>query len=102
MSKLVQGASLALAVSLALGGIANAAGTLDAAELKAQTSTNKASSKFTAAKSGCISKCLAAQIKIAGNKDDCLSPTYSNPAVNTCIFVAGATGQSVPFFHAVA
>ena len=85
MSKLVQGASLALAVSLALGGIANAAGTLDAAELKAQTSTNKASSKFTAAKSGCISKCLAAQLKAALPLADCLAPGYANPAVAACI-----------------
>lgn len=95
MGKFVKGAALALAVSWALGGIASAQLTSD--ELKAQKGTNSAGAKFTAAKAKCIQKCLAAQYKIAANKDDCLSPTYSNPAVNTCIFDAakGAEAKAI-------
>lgn len=94
MGKLVKGASLALAVSLALAGSASAR---TAAEAKAEKAVNGAGAKFTAAKSTCISKCLAAQLKIAANKDDCLSPTYANPAVNTCIFdpAKGAEAKAV-------
>jgi hypothetical protein len=83
MSKFVQGASMALAISLAFGSVANA--TLTADELKGQTGVSKAASKFTAAKAKCISKCLATQFKLpVPNFASCLNP-YTDPAVSFCI-----------------
>lgn len=96
MGKFIKGASLALALSLSLGGIASAAGTLTADEFKAQAAFGKAGAKFTDAKTKCVSKCIATAVKLATPQANCLAPAYADAAVNLCIFdaVKGAEAKA--------
>ena len=77
---------LGILMSVGLASVGHAQLTAD--ELKGQAGTNRASAKFTALKSSCISKCLAAHFKAGTPKEDCLAPSYVDPTVNTCIFGA--------------
>ena len=83
MVKFVKGALLTVTVSLALGGIATAAGTLTDAEFKCQTAVSKAGSKFVGSKTKCASKCIANANKGVEPIADCYAP-YAGPTL-TCI-----------------
>jgi len=83
MVKFVKGALLTAAVSLALGGIASASGTLTAAELKCQAGTSKTLAKFVGSKAKCASKCIGNAGKAVEPYSDCYAP-YGG-ATLTCI-----------------
>jgi hypothetical protein len=83
MVKFVKGALLTAAVSLALGGIASAAGTLTDAEFKCQAGVSKAGGKFVGSKSKCAIKCQGNASKAVEPIADCYAP-YAGPT-NTCI-----------------
>src|SRR5262245_28830571 len=83
MTKIVKGALLAGVVSLALGGIASAQGTLTDAEFKCQAGNSKAGSKFVGSKAKCAIKCQGNAAKAVEPIADCYAP-YAG-ATNTCI-----------------
>jgi hypothetical protein len=74
MVKFVKGALLTATVSLALGGIASASGSLTPAEFKCQKSVSKAGSKFVGSKSKCASKCITNAGKSLNPYSDCFAP----------------------------
>jgi len=58
-------------------------------EVKCESGTGKALTKFVGVKSKCAQKCLANQRKaLAPDYSVCQPPGYSDPATNTCIFDA--------------
>ena len=96
MTKFAKGALVASAMALSFVGVASAQ--LTDAEFKCQVSTSKAGVKFVAGKTGCASKCFAAQWKVAGSFTDCMPP-YGGTAA-TCI-LDPAKGQEAKFSGAI-
>ncbi len=74
MTTFVKGALLTAAVSLALGGIASASGTLTDAEFKCQVGVSKAGGKFVGAKTKCGIKCIGNAVKSVEPYSDCFAP----------------------------
>jgi len=54
-------------------------------EVKCESGTGKALSKFVGSKSKCASKCFVAARKTSGPYTGCFGPAYPDPATNTCI-----------------
>jgi hypothetical protein len=65
-------------------------------EVKCESGTGKALSKFVGSKSKCATKCFATARKTSGPYTGCFGPAYADPATNTCIMdvVKGAEAKA--------